>query len=65
MSGEIAEDAFERGRELERCRCAKIVCPDCAKGVKLDKHGDHVLEWIEGNPYHVRVCLAKTIISGD
>jgi hypothetical protein len=62
---DIVEDAFERGRQLERLRCAKIVCPDCAKGVPINHKFGHVIEWIEGHPYHSRECLAKTILSPD
>lgn len=60
---DIVEDAFERGRQLERSRCAKIVCPDCAKNIWLDKdHRTHVLETIQGYTAHERACLAYTIL---
>lgn len=62
---DIIEEAFDRGRRLERWRCAKIVCSDCAKGVPRDqKNRDHVIETIEGHAYHVRACLALTILDG-
>jgi hypothetical protein len=60
---DIVEDAFERGRQLERRRCAKIVCPDCAKGIHRD--GDmHVLETVQGHAFHMRACLAATVLDG-
>lgn len=59
---DIVEDAFERGRHLERLRCAKIVCSDCAKGIPVDK-GEHVLETCQGYTLHSRACLAQTILN--
>lgn len=60
---DIVEDAFDRGRQLERSRCAKIVCPDCAKGVDLDRRSwDHILETVQGHASWTRACLARTIL---
>lgn len=59
---DIIEEAFERGRRLERLRCAKIVCPDCAKGLAPDNNGEHILEIIQGYAAHTRACLAHSIL---
>jgi hypothetical protein len=61
MSQDLLNEAFERGQRVERLRCAKIVCPDCAKDVEL-ADGIHILETIGGNVYWSRACLAKTIL---
>lgn len=59
---DIVDDAFERGRLIERERCARIVCPDCAKGV-YRQNGEHILETIQGHASWVRSCLANTILN--
>lgn len=64
MGQELLDEAFERGQRVERLRCAKIACPDCAKGVYLDeRNGDHVLEAIQGHASWTRACLARTILN--
>lgn len=55
-------ESFDSGRRHEAQRCAKIVCPDCAKGVYLDHTGEHILETIQGQVSWSRACLAKTIL---
>lgn len=62
MAQEILDEAFERGQRVERLRCARIVCPDCAKGVPVDRGGEHILETIQGHASWSRTCLAKTIL---
>lgn len=64
MSADLVEEAFVRGQQLERLRCAAIVCPDCAKGVPLDeRNSEHILETIQGYASWSRACLAKTILN--
>lgn len=61
---DIVEDAFQRGRQIERERCAKITCPDCARGIPISSNGEHILETIQGHVAHSRACLARSILRG-
>lgn len=62
---QITAQAVAEAIAVERERCAKIVCPDCAKGINLDRSSwDHILETIQGHASWTRACLAKTIRGG-
>jgi hypothetical protein len=55
----------EEIRYDERKRCAKLICSDCAAGLPIDDHGDHVLETIQGYAVHTRVCRALVLFRSD
>ena len=58
----MIEEAFARGRELERNRCARLVCQDCANGIWRGQNWTHIIETIQGHIAHERACLARSIL---